>query len=350
MINENFILKAHLFENGINIPEKTKKFLNSQSDIWSMDNDYITCTGITMKFGDQYITSNIRLNSNYKLVENNDELFILDEKKGNKVSTTVIFPPDYMKDEIIIGGKKITEYCNTYTDRIRIQTMCGCANHCKFCNATDCGYEFNDIECLDKAFQIALSQSNARHAFVSTNNVKNKEGFEKLTTAINYFCNKYPEMGIDVMTSPRGFTSYTDSSQYEPYLKYLKNSGVYGIATNLELNNPEKLRYFCPEKSKIGQKNYLKFLKLAVEVFGVGNVRSMLIVGLEPLKETLAGIEKLVKIGCIPVLTPLFPYGKAQGDTRAELYIEAMSKSMSICKQYGIKMGPLCRACSHNSL
>ena len=225
MKNLGFALKAHLFESGINIPEETKQFLNSKSSIWSMDNDYITCTGVTMKFLDQYITSNIKPSSSYKLIENKDKLFIVPES-GDEIETSVIFPPDYMKDEIVIGNKRITEYVNTYTDRIRIQTMCGCANHCKFCNASDCGYDFNDIEDLDKAFKIALSQSNARHAFISTNNVKNKEGFIKLTNAMEYFCGKYPEMGIDIMTSPRGFDSYTDATQYKPYLEYIKSVGV----------------------------------------------------------------------------------------------------------------------------
>ena len=41
-MDKNFILKANLFEHGINVAPEAKKILDSQSDIWLMD-DYITC-------------------------------------------------------------------------------------------------------------------------------------------------------------------------------------------------------------------------------------------------------------------------------------------------------------------
>ena len=74
------------------------------------------------------------------------------------------------------------------------------------------------------------------------------------------------------------------------YLKFVKDVGIGGIAANLELNNIDYLRYYCPEKNAIGQENYLKFIDYAVDIFGVNNVRSLLIVGIEPLEETLKGV------------------------------------------------------------
>lgn len=349
MINESFILKAHLFENGIKVSEEAKNHLNAKSALWFLDNAYITCNGISMNFDDQYITVNVHQNSKYELIEADGHLYISMDKE-NLFEASVIFPPEYMKGDIIIGGKEITKYVNTYTDRIRIQTMYGCANSCKFCNAKESGYNFNDIKELDEAFQIALAQSGARHAFISTNNVKDEEGFKRLTNVIEYFGGKYPHMDLDLMTSPRGFTSYTYISQYKPYIEHIKNCGIYGIAVNIELNNPDKFKYFCPEKAAIGQDNYFKFIEQSVEVFGIDRVRSMLIVGLEPLEDTLRGVEKLAERGCNPVLSPLFPYGEAQGNTTAEFFIKAKSLSEEICQKHGVKMGPLCKPCSYNSL
>ena len=346
-MSKSLILKANLLEHGINISKEKKKLLDSKSDIWLMD-DYITASGVCMQFDDQYVTTRADKNSKYVLQAKNERFYIFDGERTT--DAYVIIPPKYMEDKIVIGGKTITNYVNTYTDRIRIQTMCGCKNHCKFCNARDYGYSFNEIKDIDEAFQIALKQSNARHAFISTNNVKDKEGFEKLTRDFEYFSDKYPEMGIDIMTSPRGFTSYTDSSQYRPYIEYLKSIGIHGLAVNMELNNQEKFKFYCPEKYQIGQENYLKFIEEAVDVFGVNYVRSAFIVGLEPLSETLEGVEKLAMRGCIPILSPLYPYGEAQGDTSAELFIEARLKSEEICDKYGIQMGPLCVPCAHNSI
>ena len=347
-MDKAFRLKAHLFEHGIDISSCAKRILDAQSDIWLMD-DYITCSGVTLNFADKYATVGAEQGSPYKLIEKSGG-FVVTDGKDIYYDASVITPPDYMKDEIVIGGKRITEFVNTYTDRIRLQSMCGCANSCKFCNAQEYGYDFNNIKDLDEAFQIALEQSNARHAFISTNNVKDASGFKKLSNLIEYFAGKYPEMNLDLMTSPRGFNSYTDASQYKPYLQHLKSVGIKGIAANLELNNPDLLKHYCPEKALIGQTKYLKFLEHSVDTFGQDNVRSLLIAGLEPLDETIAGVEKLAERGVNPVLSPLFPYGEAQGRTDAEFFIEAKERSDEICDKHKIKMGPVCEPCSHNTL
>lgn len=348
MLNRDFIIKAHLLSDGIKISNAAKELLDTMSEIWLMD-DYITCSGVTLVFGDEYATAGPSDDSEFEL-DVEDGKFIIIDDEGNKIPADVITPPEYMKDEIIIRDKSITCYVNTYTDRVRIQLLGGCANTCKFCNAKEFNYEFNSLEGLDEALQIALSQSKVRHGLLSSGNAKYGEDLERLTEMYKFFCQKYKDLEIDLMTPPRGFKSYTAVDEYEEYLKYLKEIGIYGLSINIELNNPEQLKFYCPEKAMIGQENYLKFIELAVKIFGRDKVRSLLIVGLEPLEETLKGVEKLAKIGCNPVLSPLFPYGEATGNPSAELFIEAKAKSEEICERYGVKMGPLCRPCNHNTL
>jgi len=346
-MEKDFILKAQLFEHGIKISSKAKKILDKQSDIWLM-NDYITCNGVTLHYNDTYVTSGINSNSRIELIDKNEKLFIKDFEK-NLFETKVITPPDYMRDTIEIEEKKITVYVNTYTDRIRLQLISGCANNCKFCNATEFKYEFNSISGLEKALHIALEQSDVQHILISSGSVKN-EDLEKITNMYDYFGKKYSNLNLDIMMTPRGFTSYTDSSQYKYYIKHLKNIGISGLSINMELNNVKYLTKYCPEKAKIGQENYLKFIETAVKIFGKNNVRSLLIVGLEPLEETLKGVEKLAKIQCNPVLSPLFPYGEANFPPRADLFISCKEQSELICKKCNIKMGPLCNPCTHNVL
>lgn len=346
-MDNNFIIKANLFEKGIKITPQAKAILDTRSDIWLMD-DYITCSGVTLHFDNEFITAGSNENSNYELIAKDDKLYLKTPDNAS-IETDVITPPDYMKDEIVIEGKTITVYVNTYTDRVRLQLISGCANKCKFCNATEFKYEFNSISGLEEALHIALSQSKVRHVLISSGSVKN-EDLEKITEMYEYFGNKYSNLNLDIMMTPRGFTSYTDSTQYESYIKNLKESGISGLSINMELNNPEYLKKYCPEKAAIGQENYLKFIELAVKIFGKDNVRSLLIVGLEPLEDTLKGVEKLAKIGCNPVLSPLFPYGEANFPPNAELFIKSKEESEKICKKYNISMGPLCKPCSHNVL
>lgn len=349
-MEKGFYLKAYLLEQGIKISLEAKAILDAQSDIWLMDDavTYVTNVGITLNFESQYVTAGINSESKYNLIAINGKLFISDGK-DLKVETTVISPPDYMKDEMVIDGKKITVYVNTNMDRARLQLMIGCMNNCKFCNSPEYNYEFNSIKGLEEALQVALSQTDIKHLLVSSGSVKLSD-LEKLTEMYDYFGKKYSHLNIDLMMTPRGFTSYTDSDQYENYLLHLKEIGIHGLSINIELNNPDYLKKFCPEKYAIGQDNYLKFIEQAVKVFGKDKVRSLLIVGLEPLEDTLKGVEKLAKIGCNPVLSPLFPYGEANTAPNAELFIAAKEQSEKICNKYNIKMGPLCKPCSHNVL
>lgn len=346
-MEKGFILKAKLLEKGIKVTPSAKKVLDKQSDIWLMD-DYITCSGITLQYEDEYATIGVEEDSTYELIAKRGKLYITDGT-DDKVETIVITPPDYMRDEMIIDGKKITVYVNTYTDRTRLQLMSGCSNNCKFCNAVEFKYELNSIKGMEEALEVALEQSDTRHLLISSGSVWEQD-LETITDMYDHFTKKYKHLDIDIMMTPRGFTSYTDNTQYEGYIKHLKEIGVHGLSINMELNHPDYLKKFCPEKYAIGQENYLKFLETAVKIFGQDKVRSLLIVGIEPLEETLKGVEKLAKIGVNPVLSPLFPYGEANFPPKADLFIEAKEKSEEICKKYNVKMGPLCKPCSHNVL
>jgi len=346
-MDKNFILKANLFEQGIKVSSKAQEILDKQSDIWLMK-DYITCSGVTLHYKNEYATVNVVDESMFELISN-DNNFYIKLPNNEKILTTIITPPDYMKDELIIGEKNITVYCNTYTDRVRLQLISGCSYSCKFCNAKEFKYEFNKIEYLEESLKIALSQSDVHHVLVSSGSVR-VEDLPKLTEMYEYFGKKYSYLGIELMMAPREFTSYDNDTLYEEYIKHLKDFGFRKLSINMELNDPVYLRRFCPEKADIGQEKYLKFIQLAVEIFGVNNVRSLLIVGLEPIEETLKGVEKLASIGCNPVLSPLFPYGEANNKPNADLFIKVREESEKICKKYNIELGPLCKPCSHNTL
>lgn len=345
-MEKGFKLKAWLLEKGISVTKEAKAVLDKQSDIWLMD-DYITCSGITLKYEDEYATVGVDEKSPYKLITENGKLYITNGK--DKVETIAITPPEYMRDEIIIDGRKICEYVNSYTDKTRIQLTSGCSNNCKFCNAVEYKYGINPIEGMVKALDIALNQTHSRHMTISSGSVYKKD-LEKITEMYDYFIKKYSDYDIDIMMTPRGFTSYDDSTQYEGYIKHLKEVGAYGLAINIELYNKDYLKKYCPEKYAIGQENYFKFLETAVKVFGKDRVRSLIIVGIEPLEDTLKGVEALAKIGVNPTLSPLFPYGEVNFPPKAEQFIKAKEEAKKICEKYNVKMGPICKPCSHNVL
>ena len=135
----------------------------------------------------------------------------------------------------------------------------------------------------------------------------------------------------------------------------LKDMGVHGLSINLELYNQDIARKIMHSKWKASRQRYLDFIAEAVPIFGGGNVRSLLMVGIEPLEDTLRGIEALAERGCDPVLSPFRPDPatpmRNEKPPRVDLLVEAYQRAEEIVSKYkGVKLGPRCIPCMHNTL
>ena len=62
-----------------------------------------------------------------------------------------------------------------------------------------------------------------------------------------------------------------------------------------------------PGKSKISRERYLEALAHAVKLFGVHQVSSQVLIGLEPIESTLEGMAALADVGAIPLPTVFRP-------------------------------------------
>jgi hypothetical protein len=80
--------------------------------------------------------------------------------------------------------------------------------------------------------------------------------------------------------------------------------GVDALSYNVELFDPEALGRHCIGRMRyIGRERYLDALRYAASVFPAGTVWSDLVLGLEPVEATMAGIEALAGDGIVPVLS-----------------------------------------------
>ena len=210
-------------------------------------------------------------------------------------------------------------------------------------------YKKNSIKSLDEAFQKSMDDKRITHVLISGGSPKPQD-LPYLTEVFEHFCKKYPNLDFDVMMTPRGFDSYTDTSQYEEYLKHLKKIGVKGLSINLELYNNKICSKYCKEKFEIGKQNYFKFLSLASKIFGTNYVRSGLIVGLEPLEDTLRAVEEICKCGSMPMLSPYMPYKNIGKAPSTKLLLETYKETQKILDQYNCPLAPTCPMCRHNTL
>jgi hypothetical protein len=80
--------------------------------------------------------------------------------------------------------------------------------------------------------------------------------------------------------------------------------GVDAISFNLEIFDPQQLDRHCVGRMRyIGRDRYLEAAARAAAVFPSGTVWSELVLGLEPVESTMAGIDALVSLGVLPVLS-----------------------------------------------
>lgn len=87
----------------------------------------------------------------------------------------------------------------------------------------------------------------------------------------------------------------------DDWLALLKDSGLDAILLNLEIWDPDARRSLMPGKSAITRERYLDALGAAAKLFGPSQVSSQVIVGLEPIEDTLAALRAIADAGAIPL-------------------------------------------------
>ncbi len=317
-------------------------------------NDYITTKGMFLILDDYaYVNANLNKKSPYKLDLINKE-YLLYKDDVLICPVKIVQPPESaLQEKQISSGTLVTSLVNLRGDRIRIQPIDGCANRCKFCDLNTHKYHLNPIADLDEALNCVMQEDEFRHILISGGSPLNKqEDYDYLNNVYKFFGEKYGEKyPIDVMLIPRSLkVNETSDEDYENFLKTLKSWHISSLAINLELFNDELREKYIPQKDFVGKDSYVRFIKLAVKIFGAENVRSCIIVGLESLEDTLNAVDLLCSIGCMPVLSPYIPIdNKIQAPT-PDFTEKVLLESARIASLYNMELGPTCDSCKNNTI
>ena len=136
-------------------------------------------------------------------------------------------------------------------------------------------------------------------------------------------------------------------------IKQYYEAGITEVAFNLEVYDRNIAKQIMPGKGEIPLEQYINAFNESVKYFGrTGNVRSMLIVGLEPQSSLFKGVEHLASLGVSPMLSALRPMPNTifrdvianSVSHFSEIYLRAKT----ICKKYNVELGPSCEACQNN--
>jgi radical SAM family protein len=347
-------LKLALFTDGMVVTPEARRQISGEGENASPLTlaDYASTSGISMELeGRIWVNAPIQdFNPNFVRAPPHQ----LDFEDGQfwvrsgdlRVRARPVPVPTY-HDQVNAWGDLYTSFAITHTDRVRISPIEGCAIACQFC---DLPYRYRYrkktvealVDSVDRAANDPLLP--ARHVLIS-GGTPSEEDYGYLNEVYAAVAAAFPHLAVDVMMVP--MPGLLD-------LEELKAAGIHGLSINLEMFGDEGSRRIMPPKAKLGKRYWFDFIGHAVEVFGSGRVRSLILVGLEPLEDTLRGVDALAAVGCDPVLSPFRPDPhtplRNMKPPTVELLAEAYERSLEIVERHGVKLGPRCIPCHHNTL
>ena len=265
-----------------------------------------------------------------------------------------LFPVDLLPEDSdgklqTAKGHRLNEIAYLSPDRLRIYHRNGCALQnagmgCKFCDlyGAESSFEYDEIV---EAVSHYLDHPRVRHYMIGGGSSLVEGEYNNIIRIASYL-RRHDEKHIYLMCRP---------IQDRKILCDLHMAGVTEIAFNIEMFNRDLARQIMPGKAKNSLEDYFSALKNAVSIWGRnGNVRSVLLLGFDDLALFASGVRQLCEIGVAPILslfrpcagTPLEGYISLD-EVAVLAYYETAER---ICGEFGMKLGPSCKACQSNTV
>lgn len=346
-------LKFRLLSEGIEVLPLARKRLDELRGQRKLTPaDYASTTGLILRLEDEVWVNAPVADHNRNFVDRPrttldavDSGFVV-RGEGLETRATVWLPPLY-HDTTLSGGRPVGHFTFTHADRVRLSPIRGCAMRCDFCNIPfEDKYETKPIDAMIEALGLAFSDplQRARHLMISGGTPARRD-VPFLREVYDRVLETFGGPKVDIMMVPvEGLFD----------LEKLKRQRVNELSINIELFDAEFSRKLMPQKFRHGTRFYLDFIQKAAEVLGQGKVRSMLMVGLEPIEATLAGVQAILDAGGVPVLSPFRPSPVTPlGDVAplsAEEYERVFLDASELASRAGSRLGPSCPPCTHNTL
>lgn len=297
MTDENFLkLKAGMLCYGLKLTDSAKKSLEALHPEY-FDKGFIDAMNINLNGSNicVSIAEDFSGHSGFTMDTEGDSFFIT--FKEEKVPVR-FFAPLPVTDTVVDSIARLhADGCLN----IWPSTTC-CYDKkdikCKFCSLVDKNGKPLDIDTLCEGIKKILEKEPWHTLNFSGGTYRDPD------TMVKYWC--------DLAKKIRTFSDCPIAVEFAPpkdlgLLTELKESGVSAAIMNIEIVDPELRRKICPGKSGISIGHYHKALKKGVEVFGYGQVSSVMIGGLQPWDDILSECEYLCSIGVFPTIMPFRP-------------------------------------------
>ena len=309
---------------------------------------------LNINFNDRKVTFNCPYRINFSQLSP----FYVDEYYNLSYAGQPLFKIEIDKAEIPVtamtsSGKQISQIIYMSEDRLRIKTMSGCDfkrtnSGCDFCNnPSKCVYfDLSDItESIDYA--VAHYGNRIKHFLIGGGTDFREIYWELVENIVNYIhSNKNLPQEITLMVAP------FDTSK----LERLKKLGINDLSVNIEIYDDSLANTLMKGKG-IKRQVYYDFFENAKEYWQTyGDLRSMVMVGLDKTENLYKLVKKLTSLGVQPVLsifrplpdTPMENYVMPPNNYLESIYYQCLNICSSVNQHYSL--GPKCFACKNNVL
>lgn len=235
------------------------------------------------------------------------------------------------------------------TDRLRVHHQLTCrfkreGRGCAFCNTRRKDEAFS-IDDVCEAINFYLDHTDFRHFLIGGGSGAYEEEHQNILALVKHIRSRC-DKPIYVMCLPPKDISVL--SEYH-------GAGVDEIGFNLELYDREEAKRIMPGKGLIPLSQYETAYREAVRLWGKrGNVRSMMLLGLEREESFFEGIRWLCQLGVMPILSVFRPIDRILLSEVLPPHNEDLERifyrAEAIAEDAGLALGPSCVACQNNTL
>ena len=181
-------------------------------------------------------------------------------------------------------------------------TFLDTSDRCRFCGVGQDGNTHGAVSVEDilEGIRIAQAENPVHMVYLSVGHLETDDGgvtfLEPYVAAIK----KHFDILVAVDALPPKDDGWIDRTY---------GMGVDAVSYNMEIFDPDRFATVCPGPARaIGRERFLEALAYAATVFPSGGVTCHLIVGLESIGCTRAGITALTDIGVLPILPVYRPF------------------------------------------
>lgn len=354
--NKWIALKVALLTQGVVISENAKKYLeekegglrpatNDAIDLKVAGAMVVNCP-ISIKFSEfSPFTLDV-------VADNNDTFKSVLLYYGEYLCDVGYFANDKRQEKVTSRGVKYSKVAYLSTDRLRVHLTNNCLFKkagvgCAFCNM-----ERDDERItIDDVLEVVEDYQNNRavkHYLVGGQSEDADIASDKLVETIRAIrsIDRNQHHHIYAMILPCD----------EKTIDRMQAAGLNELAFNIEIYDEELAKKYMPGKSAFKRSEYMAALKKAASRQQLGETRSMLLVGLEPIESTMKCITELAQNKIQPLLSiirplPNTPLEHIVPPSMAKI-CDIYHNATCICKNADekLKLGPECIFCQNNTL